>query len=257
MSGAQSRSIRYLSAPAAVSMGHDWYGIANLDHFWIRRRFEVLQALAGAAVQRSVRVSEVGCGHGLLQRQIEDHYRREVTGFDLNEAALKQTASRSSPVCCYDVLQKNPEYASHFDLLLLFDVLEHLPEEDGFLDALKFHMAPKGAILINVPAIQFLFSAYDVAAGHFRRYDIGSLTRVVQRSGLQVKTWTYWGLPLVPLLVLRKVWLMTKSREGIISSGFDSGSALMNRLLLWTSRCEPIPQRLIGTSLMALVEQRA
>jgi cyclopropane fatty-acyl-phospholipid synthase-like methyltransferase len=238
-------------------MGDDWFGIANLDHFWIQRRFEVLRKLAGRLIQQSTCIAEVGCGHGLLQRQIEDHYHREVTGFDLNEGALQQTASRVSPVCCYDVFQKSREYQSHFDLLLLFDVLEHLRDEDSFLDAIKFHVAPQGSILINVPALQSLYSVYDSEVGHFRRYNIASLTRVVQRSGLIVKAWTYWGLPLLPLLMIRKLWLMTQPRERIISSGMDSRGSVMNHLLLWTSRFEPVPQRLVGTSLMAVVERQA
>src|SRR5437870_3830747 len=41
------RDITYLSAPAEVSMGNRWFEIASVDHFWIRRRFEVLQRLAG------------------------------------------------------------------------------------------------------------------------------------------------------------------------------------------------------------------
>ena len=47
------REITYLSAPAVVSMADRWYDIASVDHFWIRRRFKVLQVLAGGLVSEA------------------------------------------------------------------------------------------------------------------------------------------------------------------------------------------------------------
>lgn len=251
-----SARIRYISPAAAVSMGDDWYGIASLNHFWIRRRFEVLNRLAGETIRRASAISEVGCGHGLLQRQIEDCYGCEVTGFDLNELALNQTASRTSPVCCYDLFQKNSEFKERFDLILLFDVLEHLQDEDEFTKAIQFHLAPQGKVLVNVPAMQALWSKYDEAAGHFRRYNIEALRRVAERNGMAIGAWSYWGAPLTPLLALRKLWLAARPPKSVISTGFDPGSLVMDRLLFQLSRCEQVPQHLIGSSLMAVLEMR-
>lgn len=255
MSAAAGR-IRYISPAAAVSMGDDWYGIASLNHFWIRRRFEVLRRLADETMRRASAVAEIGCGHGLLQRQIEDYYGRDVTGFDLNERALHQTSSRTSAVCCYDLFQKSAEFEGRFDLLLLFDVLEHLQDEDEFVKAIQFHLAPQGKILVNVPALQPLWSKYDEAVGHFRRYNIETLYQVAHRNGMTVSDWSYWGAPLTPLLALRKIWLSARRSEKVISTGMDPGNPVMNRLLLWLSRCEYIPQHLVGSSLMAVFETR-
>ena len=252
----RSEPVRYLSPPAAVSMDDRWYEIAHLDHFWIVRRFEVLRRLAGDLIEQSTAMAEVGCGHGLLQRQIEDFYHVSVTGFDLNEIALKQTVSRFSPVCCYDVLERNPEYESRFDLIVLADVLEHIADEEAFLRAIQFHLAPGGAVVLNVPALQWLYSGYDRAAGHFRRYRIGSLAAGAQRSGMTIARYTYWGFPLLPLLALRKLWLALRPAEKAIAAGFDAGGAMRDRALLALSRCEPIPQRVAGTSLMAVLRAR-
>jgi hypothetical protein len=68
------RHIEYLSAPAEVSMADRWFEIASIDHFWVRRRFDVLRRLAGDWIANSRAMAEIGCGHGLLQRQIEDAY---------------------------------------------------------------------------------------------------------------------------------------------------------------------------------------
>ncbi len=233
-------------------MDDRWYEIARLDHPWIVRRFGVLRRFAGGLIGESRSIAEFGCGHGLLQRQVEDCYRVPVAGFDLNAAALRQTASRVSPVCCYDLLEQQPEYASRFDLIFLFDVLEHIADQESFLRALQFHLAPGGRVLINVPAFQRLFSAYDRAVGHVRRYDARSLAQAARQSGMTLERWTYWGLPMIPLLVLRKLWVAMRPDERVVSAGFESGP-VVDRMLALLSRCEHVPQHLAGTSLMAVL----
>lgn len=244
-----------MSAPAKVRMGDRWFEIASVDHFWIRRRFEVLKRLAGELISNAKHIAEIGCGHGLLQLQIEKAYGSEVTGFDLNEFALKQNVSRLSPVCCYDIYQKDSALQGRFDLIFLFDVLEHISDEDSFLAALKFHLAPGGKLIVNVPAGAWAYSSYDEAAGHVRRYAIGNLRETAQRNHLQVVEWTYWGLPLVPTLMLRKLWLMgIHDHDKILSAGFDSRTGIINHSMGMLAKCEPIPQTFLGTSLMGVLQ---
>jgi SAM-dependent methyltransferase len=234
-------------------MADRWFEIASIDHFWIRRRFAVLRKLAGHRIARARQLAEIGCGHGLLQRQIEDAYARELTGFDLNEGALGQNVSRRSKICCYDIFQREATLHERFDAIFLFDVLEHISDESQFLQALLFHLAPDGALIINVPAGQWAHSPYDVAAGHVRRYSIQTLRKTVCASGLALKEWSYWGLPLVPALLLRKISLRGKSDQSkIITAGFDSRSELTNKMMWLVSQCEWLPQRVLGTSLMAV-----
>lgn len=238
-------------------MGDDWFDVATFDHFWIQRRFAVFQRLAGGLISGAGELAEVGCGHGLLQLQMERAYSRGVTGLDLNEFALKRNQSDFSPVCCYDIHQRNPDFKQRFGVIFLFDVLEHIEDEDQFLDSLLFHLAPDGNVIVNVPAGQWLFSPYDVAAGHKRRYSIRSLRDVAERNQLQVANWSYWGLPLVPALLLRKLsLLLQQDGKNVISRGFDPGSPAMNRILGMVSRFEFIPQKVLGTSLMAVFKPR-
>jgi 2-polyprenyl-3-methyl-5-hydroxy-6-metoxy-1,4-benzoquinol methylase len=252
-----SSRIVYASSPTSVSMSDAWYDIASLDHFWIRRRFQVLRALADGVIRKAENIAEVGCGNGLLQRSIEDCYGVPVAGFDLNDLALRKNMSRQSDLYCYDVHQRSPEFQARFDLVFLFDVLEHISAEDAFLDSLRHLLTPAGALLINVPAHQSLYSAYDRAAGHIRRYSLAYLTEVARRNNFTVRTATYWGLPLVPLLMARKALLLFQRKEqNIIRLGFDSRGKISNHALSLLSRCEILPQRLFGTSLMALIENQ-
>jgi SAM-dependent methyltransferase len=201
------------------------------------------------------KMAEFGCGNGLLQRQIEEAYGREIIGYDLNEFALKRNISRKSPILCYDICERKENLREHYDLIFLFDVLEHIDKERHFIDAVKFHLAPGGRIIVNVPAGQWAYSDYDRAAGHVSRFSIGSLREAVHPYCIRVTTWSYWGLPLVPALFLRKYWLSgTDGEKSIISSGFDTGNKFANRFLRLISKCELVPQKLMGTSLMAILQ---
>ncbi|MGB8579510.1 MAG: methyltransferase domain-containing protein [Candidatus Sulfotelmatobacter sp.] len=251
--GSPHGAIAYLSASVPVNMGDWWFDVATTDHFWIRRRFEVMRKLADSVLLSSRRVAEIGCGNGLLQRDIEDHYGISVAGFELNEIALQKNVSRRSPLYCYNIHQRNREFRAHFDLLLLFDVLEHIDDESEFLRSVKFHLAEAGTLLVNVPAHQFFFSDYDRAAGHVRRYSVNQLTTIAERSGLKIRAYTYWGLPLVPLLLLRRAISMQRSNGKV---GMDARGNTMNRLLSFAARCEPLPQRIMGTSIMAVLENQ-
>ncbi|MFZ0036021.1 MAG: methyltransferase domain-containing protein, partial [Candidatus Acidiferrales bacterium] len=183
-------------------------------------------------------------------------YGREVAGIDLNELALQRTISRTSKLYCYDIFEKKPEFHERFDLIFLFDVLEHIENEDGFLQSLMFHLSPAGKLVINVPAGQWAYSTYDKVLGHVRRYSIHTLRRTAERNHLAVAEWTYWAFPLLPALAIRKLWLRGNLDEDkVVSAGFDSGSAAMNHIFGFACRCELIPQKIMGASLMAVLHR--
>src|SRR5260370_36852094 len=99
------RNIEYLSAPAAVSMADRWFEIAAIDHFWIRRGFDVLRRLAGGLISGAREIAEIGCGHGLLQPQIGGADGRAGTGFDPHGRCLRQNIILVSEAVCYDRCQ--------------------------------------------------------------------------------------------------------------------------------------------------------
>lgn len=77
--------------------------------------------------------------------------------------------------------------AEKHDALLLFDVLEHVEDDAGFLRGLVTdHLEPAGYALVTVPAQPWLFSNHDRQLRHFRRYAPRSIESVINRSGLQI-----------------------------------------------------------------------
>jgi len=187
---------------------------------------------------------------------MEDGFGIAVDGFDLNEHALRASVARSSRICCYNIFDQREDLRERYDTILLFDVLEHIEETTPFLDALVFHLKPGGQVIIDVPADQSVYSTYDEAVGHVRRYSAKELGSELQTSDLSVEKWTYWGLPLIPLLHIRKRllrdWL---NKDEILQSGFKPPSVLGNAFLAALSKMEVLPQQWKGSSLMTVARK--
>jgi 2-polyprenyl-3-methyl-5-hydroxy-6-metoxy-1,4-benzoquinol methylase len=60
-----------------------------------------------------------------------------------------------------------------FDSILYIDVLEHIYDDIGEIQAAAAHTAPHGHLIILAPAHPFLYSEFDAAIGHHRRYTRG------------------------------------------------------------------------------------
>jgi SAM-dependent methyltransferase len=73
-----------------------------------------------------------------------------------------------------------------FDLLLLIDVVEHVSNDELFVRGHLARLRPDGFVLVSVPAWQSLYSAHDVALGHFRRYRPRQLRELLTSVGLAI-----------------------------------------------------------------------
>ena len=62
-----------------------------------------------------------------------------------------------------------------FDSILYIDVLEHISDPKSELRRAAAHLAPGGTLIVLAPAHQWLFTAFDRAIGHFRRYTTRTL----------------------------------------------------------------------------------
>jgi SAM-dependent methyltransferase len=68
--------------------------------------------------------------------------------------------------------------AARFDAILYIDVLEHIADDAAELARARTHLAPGGHLIVLAPAHGFLFSPFDAAIGHYRRYSRAQLRRL-------------------------------------------------------------------------------
>jgi SAM-dependent methyltransferase len=74
-----------------------------------------------------------------------------------------------------------------FDTALFIHVLEHIERDREALNKVYELLLPKGKILIEVPALPFLFSVHDEMLGHYRRYNKKTLTEIIDTDKYVIK----------------------------------------------------------------------
>jgi SAM-dependent methyltransferase len=69
-----------------------------------------------------------------------------------------------------------------FDTIIYIDVLEHIEDDRAELAEAALRLRPGGHLVVLSPAFQFLFSPFDAAIGHYRRYSRKGLLQVANAS---------------------------------------------------------------------------
>ena len=77
-----------------------------------------------------------------------------------------------------------------FDSILYLDVLEHIEDDASEVQQALRHLRPGGCLIVLCPAHQFLFSPFDGAIGHFRRYN-KAMFRALSTANLRLVTLHY------------------------------------------------------------------
>ena len=246
-------AIETLSEPQAVSMADEWFQFATADHFWMQWRHCVLVRALSRAGGEMRNVLEIGCGHGIAREMLEHDLGIAVDGCDLNRTALEMAKPGKGRLFVYNILDQEPSLLERYDAVLLLDVIEHIDDDASFVRAALRHLRPGGIVAINVPASMMLFSDYDRAAGHLRRYTPNGLRDLLGSCGVEVQDIQPWGLLMIPLLLVRKTLLRRAKRANTIRTGFVPPNAVSRRLLRSMKSVETgLPFRMpFGTSILA------
>lgn len=116
---------------------------------------------------RALRILEIGAGVGQNVEVLRRYGTVDVLEIDpLGLQALREVAGIAR---IYD--QPIPtELEGSYDVIIAFDVLEHLPDDRVATKWVAEHLNPGGHFIATVPAYQWMFSDHDVALKHYRRY---------------------------------------------------------------------------------------
>lgn len=196
-------------------------------HFWFRARNDIIAALAGASVLRlpdGFRVLEVGCGSGNVLRVLSclAKSRGTVEGLEVSAQAASTARARTGLKVTNGYLS-DLDHDEFFDLIAAFDVLEHIADEAAVLAQIRARLRACGRLILTVPAHQTLWSPFDVASGHERRYTLKTLSRVLTGSGFEVEYLTYFMSLLFPPLWVRRRFLKGQDRSmtAVLDSEFQ------------------------------------
>jgi SAM-dependent methyltransferase len=267
-------NLQHPSGQTAVSGGYDpsfFHELAQVEdrHFWFRARnhliFEITKRIS-SQLDPGYLVLEVGCGTGnvlrFLRRACPDG---KVVGLELWFDGLRFAQARSAGLLVQGDVRNCP-FGKQFDLIGMFDVLEHVPEELETLCALSQVLTPGGTLILTVPAHQHLWSYFDEAAHHCRRYSANEICARLTEAGFHVEFVSQFMACTFPIVwlwrkttALRHFWGSTNTRTlaaqefRVIPVVNGALTALLKLEALWLSRGHTLP---IGTSLVVIAQKQ-
>lgn len=182
--------------------------IADVEerHFWFAARndaiLSTMRRVIGSLAQTPV--LDVGCGTGFVLAALEAAGMR-ATGIDMHLAALRLARARvRGPLFLSDAAAL--PFLADFDVVTLFDVIEHAVDDVGVLRQAARVLTPGGHVVVTAPAGPDLWTPYDDAAGHKRRYDRGMLVAALEGAGFAVAYAGYFNcLPLIAQTLYRRI----------------------------------------------------
>jgi SAM-dependent methyltransferase len=153
-------------------------------HFWFTHRRLAIRDVARSCLagRPGARLLDLGCGDGEVLVELSNV--SPAIGLDprINDLSLAQRRGAKQLV---NADGDRPPFARTFDLVGLFDVVEHVEDDTGLLRRACELVVPGGYVLLTVPADPKLWGKYDRYAGHYRRYSRPAVEDLLRRAGLE------------------------------------------------------------------------
>lgn len=200
-------------------------------HFWFETRSNLIAWALRKCFSTKGKFLEIGCGNGFVLSRIErDFPQLELHGAEIYLEGLRFSSQRLQRA---DLIQMNAlaiPYREEFDLIGMFDTLEHIREDEAVLAQVHQALVPGGGLLLTVPQHPFLWSYLDEFSGHARRYKRKELAEKLRKSGFQVVTATSFVFFFLPALWLLRMG-KRKNGPGFNPAGELRLSPLVNAVL--------------------------
>ena len=174
------------------------------DSFWFSHRARIIGSILDRYPPAGC-VFDVGGGNGFMVRALRSQGLDSILvepGSDGARAAFNRGLE--------PVVNATLGTAGFHDETMaavgLFDVLEHVRDDVGFLRELHRRIKPSGRLYLTVPAYSWLWSTEDERSGHYRRYTARSLRRSLRQASFEVEFVSYFFVLLpAPILLLRTI----------------------------------------------------
>jgi SAM-dependent methyltransferase len=175
-------------------------------NFWFQARNELLLWALQRYFGKPLHYAEIGCGTGYVLQAVEQAFPdTEIAGTELFVEGLKYASQRCKRAKLVQLDARRIPWRNQFDVVGVFDVLEHIEDDEGVLGQISDSLVYGGGVLITVPQHRWLWSAVDEAACHVKRYSAKELERKVKAAGFEIMRSTSFVSLLLPMMLAARL----------------------------------------------------
>lgn len=226
------------------------------SHWWFRARREVLeQVLRERLPPVSGRtLLDVGCGTGGNLQMLRQF--GAVEGFESEAFAVDAARKKNPGLTVHHGALPEGMPAGTWDVVTMFDVLEHLQTPEQALPAIRSHLKRDGTLVVTVPAWPALWSEHDELNHHFRRYTPELLRAQLTGAGFRIDYESFYNSLLFPLVAAARLAERLRGAAPKGQSDLHKTPGFADRIFYELFRLERrvVPKRAlpIGVSLLAI-----
>ena len=169
-------------------------------HWWFIGRKRIFAGILDKCLDTDTprRIADIGCGAGAMIPILSQYGK--VWGLESSIIPLEKCVERGFRKIGMAKSEALPFKDSSLDALVLFDVIEHIEDDEKVIRECRRVCKKNGIIIVSVPAYQFLMSPNDIVADHKRRYSRKDMTAKLERNGFRTIKATYYNTFLFPLI---------------------------------------------------------
>lgn len=233
----------------------DLYNLED-KHFWHLGKRELADKIIKKYLSvKKPQILDIGCGTGKnldMLNKIGYSY-----GIDASPEAIKFCKLRKLNNVSLGKAENTGFNNNSFDLVTMFDVLEHTSESKTLAEASRIIKSP-GYLLITVPAYKWLWSKWDEVLKHKKRYTKNEIKEILDRYGFKtIKTSYFFSYLLIPVIITRFIKQLMRKED------YGSDFSINNPIINFIAKLANLIEQFIisrsslpfGTSVMVLAKK--
>ena len=124
-------------------------------------------------ITKDMSILEIGCGEGGNMKPFLD-MGCKVVGIDLNEGQIENAKvyfaehpnANNLQLILRDIYKMKPNELGEFDLIIMRDVIEHIPNQEKFMGYVKQFLKPTGKFFLGFPPWYMPFGGHQQIMNH-------------------------------------------------------------------------------------------
>lgn len=174
------------------------------NSFWFKHRNAIIEAGVKKYCADKV-FFDVGGGNGFVSKGVQNA-GVDVVLVEPGPMGAKNAKNRGVENVICSTLEDADFDENSIDAIGVFDVVEHIENDQLFLEKLNHFLQPKGYLFITVPAFNTLWSNEDKNVGHFKRYTRKSMNELLTKTGFEVVQSSYlFSILPMPIFLFKSI----------------------------------------------------